>query len=306
MSIYTILTTPNYLITQSSDQIRFQGLPNSATEINHVLVISDKELPSIMSIAFLEKSKQIFIACGNQVFCSLVDISKSAVREHLDLKNCELLFTAPEDINDLKLDKSSNRMAISCDNGHVWVVDVISKTFVKSRQFHDSIVSCSVFRTTLPWHLISGGFDCKLILWDFSRGISKYEHYFTSEAAFNPPHVHSLTVSIDGNIAAAGLGNGEISILKLPRNFKNMQQSISTGSLRGHTWSVSAIVFIENDLLLSGSLDKTIRFWNLKDPTKNRVMEVGFKVNDLAFVNNTIIVGGMSKELTFIDQSHLF
>lgn len=75
-----------------------------------------------------------------------------------------------------------------------------------------------------------------------------------------------VAVSPDGNIVAAGLKNGEIHLWDPVTN--------TLRSLHGHTADVCGVAFSpDGDQLVFGSLDKTVRRWDLKSYTQMDIFD---------------------------------
>jgi len=114
---------------------------------------------------------------------------------------------------------------------------------------------------------LSGGLDCSIVQWSLNRGKHIYHERIVSDASgpqtFNPPMVHSLSITPDGRTLAAGVGDGSVAIFPLG-TWKRSH------TLVGHSSAVSVVEFAAfgpTNYLFSGSNDSTILLWNI---TKNR------------------------------------
>jgi len=112
--------------------------------------------------------------------------------------------------------------------------------------------------------VVSASLDETIRVWDIKK--NKLSHVIRASGP-----VYCLDISVDNVIAASGLD----PVVKL--------WNIGTGhliaSLKGHEYAVRCLDF-SNDgkLLVSGSDDKTIRFWELsylsnKDPITTQIQE---------------------------------
>lgn len=207
-----------------------------------------------------------------------------------------------EEINDVCSD-NKDKIMVSLDSGSVlWLeVSVTGKEAgiritrkVLSKDQHAVMANTVALRPTLPWHALSGGFDCKLMHWDSSKGICKYSHDFAvmNETGFcNPPYVHSLDVSPSGNRIASGLANGKIVILSLSRTLKTAPSNAAKEIFLegGHSWTVSQLLFLKEDWLLSASIDKTICVWKLYAAvgscTIQATANLDFKINSVRLID---------------------
>ena len=70
------------------------------------------------------------------------------------------------------------------------------------------------------WKVVSGGLDCNLVRWDFSRGrslctvsvIDEEQRKQSGTYTVNPPLVHSLDVVGRNSSVVCGLGNGSVVV----------------------------------------------------------------------------------------------
>ena len=57
-------------------------------------------------------------------------------------------------------------------------------------------------------------------------------------------------------------------------------------TFKGHTEKITSLIFLPGaESFLSGSLDKSIRFWNLRDPEPSQILETQKGITALALVN---------------------
>ena len=97
--------------------------------------------------------------------------------------------------------------------------------------------------------LATGGFDCKITLWDITTGQKIYN------LTGHLDRVCSLVFSIDGRFLASGSWDKTIKLWKL-----NNGQEIRT--FTGHSDKVSCIAIAPNNQsIISGSADCTIKIW---------------------------------------------
>jgi WD40 repeat protein len=112
--------------------------------------------------------------------------------------------------------------------------------------------------------VVSGGLDSKIVLWDYSRGKPLYSFDLSSEQRgqqqlVNPPFVHSIDVSEDGGLLAAGVGDFSVCIYHLPSR-KLVHR------LEAHMSSVSQVMFpafAPMNHVLSAGNDNLILLWCL-------------------------------------------
>ncbi|KAJ3304725.1 WD repeat-containing protein 53 [Kappamyces sp. JEL0829] len=224
----------------------------------------------------------------------------------LDTRSAErpkMVWDGQEEINEIAFHPlQPGNLLVADDSTSLSLIDISTgKSTTRFRRDHDNIVSCCSFRPKLPWHAVSGGFDCTVHLWDISRGLRKYSHTFTSDAMCNPPHIHSLQFSPNGSTLALGLGSGDISLLDLPRHSKSTpENSLAEARLEGHSWSVSGLAWLSAVRMVSVSIDKSIRLWDI--PTRTCIDSYSdasqtCKWNALDVVGSSLVVGGVGQML---------
>ena len=89
---------------------------------------------------------------------------------------------------------------------------------------------------------------------------------------------------------------------------KNLDQQIKLGSqkvLEGHTCDICS-VFVKDNLIISGSDDKTIRIWNINSGECIKVLE-GHTSNVMSvFVKDNLIISGSDDKTIRITPISLF
>ncbi|KAJ3272397.1 WD repeat-containing protein 53 [Terramyces sp. JEL0728] len=199
------------------------------------------------------------------------------------------IYQATEDINEFAVHFNKKFIGFVDDNGRISVLDTRNyKPFKNFKSGHSNIASCFKFRPTTPWQCVTGGFDCFVKSWDFSRASLQTEYCATVVASdtFNPPFIYSLAFDEAGNTLAAGLGDGKICIFsdfgrgkpKLPGKFQILEK---------HSWSISGLLYDKN-ILYSIGIDKQLIKWDA-EPV---VSKFDFKLNAIAMSNDKIFVAG--------------
>ena len=137
-------------------------------------------------------------------------------------------FNADE-INQIDINSKGTLICAGDDNGEIKVIDIENLCLYKTltRQ-HNNICSTVRFNPRKPWEIFSGGLDCQLIRWDFSRGrplfvldiqesdrkggMNDYNEQTTGSYMVNPPMAHSIDVFGSIHSFACGLGDGSVSV----------------------------------------------------------------------------------------------
>ena len=187
-----------------------------------------------------------------------------------------------EEINQIILNEKEDFLASCDDSGNIKMINLLHKNVYKTLRKHTNICAAIAFRPKRPWDLLSGGYDQKLIHWDFARakavcnidineiGVTpdKFDTYI-----INPPFIHSIAVSPSGSHLACGTDNALVQV------FDSSKRTLSyVTTLRGHSQGVSQVHFpgfVEN-ILISGGNDGVCNIWKLdgimnSDPQSNGV-----------------------------------
>lgn len=140
------------------------------------------------------------------------------------------LCSSDEEVNQIDIHPKGTFVCCCDDNGDVKVVDVDGKKIKHTlTNFHDGICSTVKFSVKKPWELLSGGLDCTIGRWDFSRGrlitkLSTQQDASNVALMVNPPMVHSLDVFSVHHSFVCGLGDGRLVAysLKSPKGMDFM------------------------------------------------------------------------------------
>ncbi|CAL1540129.1 unnamed protein product [Lymnaea stagnalis] len=172
-----------------------------------------------------------------------------------------------DEINQVTLDSKEQFLAACDDSGEIKVFGLQDrKVFKTLRHKHTNICSTAIFRPGRQWEIVSGGLDCRLVHWDFSKPkcLNQFNmqelHATPGDTPYmiNPPFVHHMATSSSGSILACALENGQIPIFNGSQ--KNLQSKFA---LFGHVQGVSQVHFLTDDILLSAGNDACINQWDL-------------------------------------------
>ena len=203
------------------------------------------------------------------------DVFYAAVAENICVYDCRKLLEPThvfqfneEEINQITLNRKESYLATADDTGHVKIVDVVEKKLYKTLRKHTNISSSVTFHPQRQWDLFTGGYDSKLIQWDYSRSratcvvdMSEVGTVDEPEGPYllNPPFIHSVAISASGGLLACGTENALIQVFSVSKRGLEL-----VGTLRGHTQGVSQVYFPESDdnVLVSGGNDGMVHFWD--------------------------------------------
>lgn len=174
-----------------------------------------------------------------------------------------------DEVNQVALDDKEQFLAACDDSGEVKVFGLADRKVFKTLRFkHTNLCSTVLFRTAgRPWEVLSGGMDCRLVHWDFSKPkcLNQFNmqelHSTTNDASaymINPPFVHHLAKSGDGSVTACALENGLIAVFD--SSAKHLREKFC---LHAHQQGVSQVHFTEGDRMVSGGNDARIVVWDL-------------------------------------------
>jgi WD40 repeat protein len=126
--------------------------------------------------------------------------------------------------------------------------------------------------------VISSGDDFKVIIWDLLTYAIKYN--LTEHGKYV-----KCVKRLSSNLAASGDSEGTIIIW----NWLTGKRILT---LSGHQNMLyfSSLDLFDSQTLISGSLDKTIKFWNIKNGTLIKTINVDIQVSSLVMLNTSKII----------------
>ena len=213
-----------------------------------------------------QRPHEIYTACGQ----SVVQFDTRQLNGPVHTYNYN-----EDEINQISLNEKETHLATCDDAGHVRIISTHDRRLLKTLRKHTNICSTVTFRPRRQWELISGGLDSMLLQWDFSKAknfcnINMQEIGVQDEGSqdsylVNPPFIHSLSVSQDGNFLSCGTENALVQIFDSSK--RTLEYKIT---LRHHTQGVSQVHFLPQEgaareLLLSGGNDGKIVIWEIRD-----------------------------------------
>ncbi len=138
--------------------------------------------------------------------------------------------------------------------------------------------------------MASGGQDQKVIIWNLSSYTIKYT--LTGHTNW----VTSIK-RLSSNLIAGGDYSGKINVW----NWLTGEQIFK---LTGHTNSIyyNSLDLYDDQTLISGSLDQTVKFWNIKNGTLIQSLNVDIQINALATLKSGELTKFNSSKLKLIIQ----
>jgi WD40 repeat protein len=123
-------------------------------------------------------------------------------------------------------------------------------------------------------YMASGGADQKVIIWD----LSSYSIKYTLTG-------HSSPVTCIKRLSFNLLASGDVSGLIIIWNWLTGERIFN---LNGHTNAIyNSLDLCDEQTLISGSLDQTVKLWNITNGTLIRSIDVDIKISALAMLNSS-------------------
>ncbi|XP_076435582.1 WD repeat-containing protein 53-like [Babylonia areolata] len=230
---------------------------SSTGELLHKFSRPDTDCTSVLFSR--EKSNTLYAAFGAEVL--IIDTSQP--------DSVLFVFQSNQDeVNQVALDDKEQFLAACDDSGEIKVFGLGDRKVFKTLRFkHTNICSTVLFRSKRPWEVLSGGLDCRLVHWDFSRPkcLNQFNmqelHSTTSDVSaymINPPFIHHLARSKDGSLTACALENGLVAVMD--STSKHLQEKFC---LHAHQQGVAQVHFTSDTMLVSGGNDARIMVWDL-------------------------------------------
>jgi WD40 repeat protein len=167
---------------------------------------------------------------------------------------------------------SDNKLVASAGADHtiiIWNID--SGKQISTLTGHNAWVLCLAFSHDKEF-LASGSYDGVIRIWNLTKRKVEFEIN-----DLRPLSINSLVFSPDGNKLIIASANSEISVW-------DMRIGKMTSSLKGHSRDVTQVTFLSDEkTLVSSSLDKTMRFWDVTTKKAKTLVSVAEGISGFAF-----------------------
>ena len=129
-----------------------------------------------------------------------------------------------DEINQICFHPTGQYICACDDSGDVKIINTDTSTLFKTLSGrHSNLCTSAKFLPRKPWEVVSGGMDCKVVRWDFSRPRpivevstkSASEEMQSENMLVNPPMVHNIDTWTSNHCVACGLGNGLVAVYEL-------------------------------------------------------------------------------------------
>jgi len=202
-------------------------------------IISRKKHWQIGKLRFIDNSRVVFGLSGDEVI--LYDLKKE--------KDVYRLSVGMSFFSDMALDNSKRLLAVADESGDVHIVNVLEGKVIKTIEEMNKDKSFSVdIKNNI---VITGGRDKKATVYNLKTGFKKE---FLSKDFM----VFSVALSSSGKIGAYVYNDKyDVAII-------DISAGEIVGFLKGHTSTPSRILFIDENLIITGCDNGEINIWRIK------------------------------------------
>ncbi|KLO13509.1 WD40 repeat-like protein [Schizopora paradoxa] len=188
-------------------------------------------------------SECLWIAAGRTLLQFRVDSESKLILEKSDAMSSRTLGEDEEDaLNDVAINSAQTHVAMTSDSGEVYVLDVSSGDVKEMRTKHSNIAWKAAFIPKRINELVSGGYDCTLIHFDYRLGtlLSSFEIPPTPALAPGistlPPFITAMAISPSG-VVATGTADGRIWVGAGGSKSSTPSEKSSKSSKKARKWT---------------------------------------------------------------------
>ncbi len=236
--VYSVDILDGTLLFATEDSKGYRSVFTYNKEDNLTQIISLKDKLLVQKIAYVSKDKILLGLLGNELIL-------------FDIKNHKRIYSkqvSQSKFSDFAIDETKTKLVIADESGDIPLIEVKSGKILK--MFKGENLD-NIFQIDYKSGLIIGaGQDrkCSIYKDDGSKSYSQKADFLIYSAGLSP----------DGTVAGFAINeDNEISVF-------STQTKSETHRLKGHSTTLTNMIFINNDELYSSSEDENILYWNLK------------------------------------------
>jgi WD40 repeat protein len=226
---------------------------------------------SVKAVAFSPDGQKV-AASGNDGMLKLWDVKTGS-----ELKSLVHINSADVDMSvySLVFSRVGNKVYGGNGDGTISEWDVSSGKETRVWKAHDSFVFRLLFSP--DYRLLASLTDGTVKLWDTSTWREVRSLPMTGMTGATQ-HASSIAFSNNGKLIAAtdiGLDQKQTTYMYIRALVWNAQTGEKLFTLEGHKWDIDGLIFTRDDrFLLTGSVDTTIKFWDMKNGQEARTISM--------------------------------
>ena len=232
---------------------------------------------AVKAVAF-SPSAQMLAASGNDGMLKLWDVKTGTELKSLVHRNSADIDMS---IYDFEFSRDGKKIYAANGDGTISEWDVALGKEIRFWKAHDSFTYRLMFSP--DYKLLASFGHSTVKLWDTSNW-REVKTLLMPRAAGISSHPSALAFSNNGNLIAAsdvGLDSKQNTYAYIRAMVWNAKTGEKLFTLEGHKFDISGIVFTRDDrFLLTGSVDTTIVFWDMKRGQKARTLTLSSEKKD--------------------------